>query len=60
MNWDELPTGSIALIGHEANGVTARKHGTDWFYTHGLHAPVAYDDLHKGGRLLYAPGMTHG
>lgn len=56
---NDLKEGSLLLIGHEANGVTARKNAEgEWLYTHN-NRPVSYDDLEKNGLLIYAPEVTH-
>lgn len=47
---DRLPVGSILVIGHPANGVTARREENRWAYTHNT-ATVQLDDLYHGAVL---------
>lgn len=58
MNPDDAPNGSIAVVGHPANGVTARKDSSGkWRYTHGWDREVDYDTRYKGMNIIYTPGQ---
>ena len=51
----EVPPGTIVVIGHPANGVTARRGSNGkWFYTHTL-TEVHVDDLRIASKPVYIP-----
>lgn len=59
MRPEDAPVGTVAVIGHPANGVTARKATNGkWYYTHQHDREVDYDDLHKAAEAVYIPRET--
>ena len=56
MNPEDAPIGTICVVGHPANGVTARKGDFGiWRYTHNNEA-VDFDTQHKAMSAVFVPG----
>lgn len=52
--------GTVVVIGHPANGVTATKVADDcWMYNDLRRSLVDYDTIHKAARLLYSAEGPH-
>ena len=67
MTPEEAPVGTVCVVGHPANGVTATKYDDgDWYYngqTAGTpgwpnRRRVDFDTVHKDMRAVYIPGRT--
>ena len=58
MTPEEAPAGTIIILGHPANGITARKDESgEWFYTFpGIAVKPQFDDIHRGF-AVYIPGI---
>ena len=55
MSPDDAPVGTVCVVGHPANGVTARKNESGrWLYTHNGRE-VDYDTRYKAMSAVYTP-----
>jgi hypothetical protein len=57
MKLEDLPEGTVVVLGHPDNGVSCtRQHNGQWLYNDYSHRAASVDDLAKAGRVVYIPG----
>lgn len=57
MTPSKAPVGTVIVVGHPGNGITATKQDDgEWLTNDTPRAPVGYDDLHKASTIVYTPG----